>query len=674
MFAPPKAQKPPKLQRKSNKNWLKGVITELDSSRAPIDGLISSANTKLYQDGTVGPRPSLKLFGPQPTGTVLGEVFEMKSQDGLTSTQKMICMQYDGSTANVYVASSTDSSWTKITGKNYDTSAKAHFVQIQNKVLIMNGVDSLSYYDIVDEDLTAFTALSNPSAPTLTTNTGLSGTDFNVYYAITANSTAGETSGSTPLTVDVSTDRDVWDPDTQSIKISWSAVTSAQSYNVYMGTAADGAGTPTLYLIAGGLDSSTLTFTDNGTRAQDPARPLPSFNSTAGPKASRGTVASGRVWLVGDSDNPYYAWRGGDYGYELDFSPSNGGGYTPIGFGTKEVPIAIKPFRNGPAENRVTVLTQGTNGSGRRFLLAPRDITYGNSSFVIWEAQEDSGADGTDSPDALIIYNNSLFYPSRDGFKTTGTKPQIQNVLSTDRISNTIQSDIATLNTSAMKNAVGLAYEGSLYFALPVGEDFNNQIWVVDLDREGAWMKPWSIRADWLWLYNDSNGVTHFCVLQDDAIYEFTHKFFTNDNGDGFVTSGESGQIGFSDDELEWASLSRVVFRLIRPRGGITLSVVGQTEDGPLTFSRYEDFTVESAVAGWGEPSTIGMAGFGGLGWSEVGQPPQEIGSATEDVEVEVDEEVNWWKYAWATTGSGVKYQIGIVTAEYVAIGTKDID
>lgn len=673
MFAPTKAQKPPKLKRTSNKTWLKGVVTELDSSRAPIDGLVSSANTKLYQDGTVGPRPSLRQYGPQPAGTVLGEVFEMKDQDGLTSTQKMICMQYDGSTANVYVAAGSDSSWTKITGKNYDTSAKAHFLQIQNKVLIMNGVDSLSYYDIEDGTLTAYTALSNPSAPTLTTNTGLSGTDFNVYYAITANSTAGETAGSTALTVDVSTDRDVWDQDTQSIKISWSAVASAQSYNVYMGTSADGAGQPTMYLIAGGLDSSTLSFTDNGSRAQDPARPLPQFNSTAGPKASRGTVASGRIFLVGDSDNPYYVWRGGDFGYELDFSPSNGGGYTPISSGTKEVPIAIRPFRNGPAENRVTVLTQGTNGSGKRFLLSPREIAYGNTNIVVWESQEDSGADGTDSPDALLVYNNSLFYPSRDGFKTTGTKPQLQNVLSTDRISNTIQQDISTLNTSAMMGAVGLAYEGALYFALPVGQSYNNQIWVIDLDREGAWMKPWSVRADWMWLYNDENGVTHFCVLSNNKIMEFTDKYFTSDNGEGFLTSGESGQIGFSDDELEWASLSRVVFRLIRPRGPINLSVVVKTEDGPLTFTNFEDYTVESAVTGWGEVKK-GITGFGTLGWSEVWQAPQDVGAASEDVEIEVDEEVNWWKYAWNSNGPGVKYQIGIVTAEYVPIRTKDID
>jgi hypothetical protein len=291
----------------------------------------------------------------------------------------------------------------------------------------MNGTDSLSYLTIGGTTITPFTALSTPSTPTLSANTGLSGTDFNVYYAITANSSVGETDGSDSLTVDVEKDRDLWDSETESIKIAWSSVTDAQSYNVYMGTAADGAGTPTLYLIAGGLDAGTLEFTDNGTRAQDLTRPLPSFNSTAGPKVSRGSVINGRVWLVGDSDNRDYVWRGGDFGFELDFSPSNGGGYSPVSSGAKDLPVQVIPYRSGQGEPRVTVLTQETNGRGKRYTLTPQTITYGSSTFVVWQKDEDSGQDGTDSPNGVILYDNNIYYPSRDGFKSTGTRPQLMH-------------------------------------------------------------------------------------------------------------------------------------------------------------------------------------------------------------------------------------------------------
>ena len=65
---------------------------------------------------------------------------------------------------------------------------------------------------------------------------------------------------------------------------------------------------------------------------------------------------------------------------------------------------------------------------------AVRNFITGSMQEAITALNELIAEAGTDSPDALIVYNNSLFYPSRDGFKTTGTKPQLQNVLSTDRV------------------------------------------------------------------------------------------------------------------------------------------------------------------------------------------------------------------------------------------------
>lgn len=782
MIAPPKPTTPPKVQRSANKDWLKGTVTAFDSERTPTGGLESSSNTTLDQDGTVRPRPSLRLFGPQPIGTVLGEIFEFKVQDGLNSIQRMICLQkvtqnekqtisitgsptggtftltyagqttaaiaYNASAAAVksalealsniavgdvvctggafpgtavvveftgdlantnvamitstssltggstpaigivetlkggyttyaYIAKDTDTVWTKCVGATYDTSAAAHFCQIQEKVLIMNGVDNLSYFDctttLTTPTITVYSELTTPSAPTLDANNGLTGTTFNVYYAVTANSTVGETDGSAVLTQPVSTDRDLWDPDTQSIAIEWTTVANVQSWNVYAGISADGAGTPKLYLIASGLDAGTLSFTDNGTRAQDLTRPLPTNNSTAGPKISRAEVINGRVWGTGDPDNPYYTWRGGDYGFELDFSPSNGGGFSPIGNGTKEVPIAVKPFRDGKGDSRVTVLSKGTNGYGKRYTLAPTSVTYGSTTFVVWEVKEDASQDGTDSPDGVIVDGTSLYYPSRDGFKTTGTKPQLQNILSTDRISNTIQRDISRLNTARMPLCVGLSYEGRLYWSLPVNSSTNNEIWVMDLTRGGAWMKPWSIAADWLWLYNDDSGMTHFCVLMNNSIYEFTDNQFTNDAGVSFITDGNSGVNYFSDDQREWAKLINVIFTVLRPQGVLNFFVTCETDDGVQTFIEGSEYGVETTVVGWGEPSHKGILGWGRHAWSQIGAVPEVVSDSSTDIIVEVDEEVRWWKYGWSSTGAGANYELSNVVPEFVTVGIKDL-
>lgn len=781
MIPPPKATKPPKVQRVPNTDWLKGTVTAYDSSRTPTGGLESSTNTILDQDGTVRPRPSLRRYGPQPVGTILGQIFEFKVQDGLDATQWMITLQkvtqnekqtititgtptggtftltYSGQTTSAiaynasastvqsalealsniavgdvtctggafpgtavvvefkgalantdvsmmtstssltggtapainitetlkggyttyaYIATGEDTDWTQCTGATYSITASARFCQIQDKVLIMNGSDELSYFDVTTIDstpaITVYTELTTPSAPTGTL-TNLTGTNFNVYYAITANSTVGETDGSPALTKAVSTDRDLWDPETQSIELAWSTVTGVQSWNVYMGIAADGAGTPKLYLIASGLDAGTLKFVDNGVRAQDLTRPLPTNNSTAGPKLSRAEIINGRVWGLGDSDNPYYVWRGGDYGFELDFSPANGGGFSPVGNGSKELPVSVKPFRDGKGDPKVTVLSRGTNGYGKRFILSPTSITYGSSTFVIWEVKEDSGQDGTDSPDGVVIDGNSLYYPSRDGFKTTGTKPQLQNVLSTDRISNTIQTDVARLNTSRMHLCVGLSYNDRLYWALPVSSTGNNEIWVLDLSRGGAWMKPWSVAADWIWLYNDNSGVTHFCVLRNNVIYEFSEYQFTNDDGTPFITSGSSGINYFAEDQREWAKLINVVFNIIRPRGELTFTVTCETDDGTATFKGGGSYGVDTSVAGWGEPSAKGMLGWGRHAWSEVESVPTETGAANTDIIVEVDEEVRWWKYGWSSSGVGANYQLSNVVPEFVTVGIKDL-
>lgn len=496
-----------------------------------------------------------------------------------------------------------------------------------------------------------------------------------MYYAVTANSTVGETDGSGILTQQVLTDRDLWDPETQSITIAWSTVTGVQSWNVYMGTAADGAGTPTMYLIAGGLDAGTLTFADNGTRAQDLSRPLPTNNSTAGPKVSRGNIINGRVWLVGDADNRDYVWRGGDYGHELDFSPSNGGGFSTIGKGGKDMPVNVLPYRSGQGEPRITVLSQETNGKGRRYTLAPQTLTYGSSTFVVWQVNEDSGQDGTDSPNGVILYDNSIYYPSRDGFKTTGTKPQLQNVLSTDRITNTIEDAVSTLNTDAMNKCVGMANEGKLYWAVPVNTATNSEIWVLDLDRKGAWMKPWNIAADWMTLYNDNDGVTHHLVLADNKIYELSYRALTADDGTAFSTNGNSGQIRFSEDGREWGRLIRLIFVLLRPQGTINFTVSGKTEDTPLAVVGSESFTPTSSRAGWSEPGSGWSSSANGYlrGWSEINVVPVSYNAATQEIAIEVDEDLQWFGYGWTTTGPGVSYNLSDVVAEYVPVGIKEI-
>jgi hypothetical protein len=371
--------------------------------------------------------------------------------------------------------------------------------------------------------------------------------------------------------------------------------------------------------------------------------------------------------MTGDADNPRYVWFGGYGDQILDFSPFGGGGNIELGRGTKEYPVVVKPFRDGRGTAQITVLCRGTNGMGKRYILSRSEVTVGTFQIDLLEATEDNGQAGTDSPDGVILYDDSLWYPSRDGFKTTGTKPQLQNILSTDRVSNTIQRDISTLNNSAMDKCVGLGFESKLYWLLPVGTDTNSEIWVLDLEQKGAWMKPWNIAADWIWLYNDNDGVTHLCVLVDNEISELTYSQATNDNGVPFATNASSGIINFSEDGQDWAKVIDVTFVLQRPQGTINFSVSGYTEDEPLTTVGSESYNPETSISGWSETDWEDY-----LGWADSATVPTSFGDARATVVLEIDEELKWWKWDFSTQELGVDFKLSDIIMRFVRIGTKD--
>lgn len=834
--------KDPDIKRLSVKDHINGVITNRDVGRTGIRGLVSTNNTILTQDGVVRPRPSTVAYGPQPTGKIIGELFEYKKVTGLTTENWMICMQSfqvsrspsasaspsasrspsasisqssspsasssassspsssaspsssvspsvspsastsispsssrspsssispsaslsvspsispsssaspsrspsasvsvsasvspsasasrsqspsasvspsasispsssasasrspsasvspsassspsasaspsssisaspsappAGAYGQIFIARGEDTSWTAVTGKYFSGTARAHFFQIANKVVIMNGVDNLSYFNIASTAVIPFTTLTNATAPTLGTN-NVGGTGFNITYRITANSTVGQTAASNALTVPVDTDRELWNPPsnggTDNIIINWSAVSGAVSYNVYMGTVAGFE-----FLIARGVNG--VTFTDDGSFAQDTTQLYPTVNTTAGPRASRGTNINGRAFMCGDPDHPYYVWNGGDPGNELDFSPANGGGFSLVGDGSKDIPVNIKSFRDGKGTPQITVLCKGTNGLGKRYILTPDQLTFGSTILTFYDVNEDSNGDGTEAPDGVIAYGTDLHYPSRDGFKTTGTLPQIQNVLSTKRTSNTVQDKLANLNLAAMDGCVGLASEGRLYWALPVNSSSNNEIWVLDIDRKGAWMEPWNIAADWMLLYNDNTGSSHHLILQNNRIYALTYSALSSDNGVAFNTSGKSGQIYFSDDKRMWVQLLAVIFVILSPQGSMNFQVTGKTEDDPLIgLGEPVTYTSTSTTepAGWSEVNTK-YPSWGQNPWSGVNLVPTTVTNPTQEIIYEVDEEIQWADYAWNTSTAGSDYGISDIIFEYVETGIKDL-
>jgi len=665
-----KAPKQAKIQYNSTTGWPLGVNSRLDDDRVPPKAVAIAENVVLKQNGTLAPRKGLKLYGTQPTNPVLGQIFEFVKMSGTTPQTWLIWMENRSGTGTIIVAKDGGAQ-TVVTGKTYNSVANAHFEQIGGVVLITNGVDNLSYMTISTLVITPFVSLSTPSAPTAT-GTGLtagSGTTT-LRYKVTATN-SGETIASTVGTVSFdSPARNLWNGTSQYVTVVWPRVTNATRYNIYLGTQAGfeyyldtvvdpGTGTNVTYIDTGAVDTNIL-------------RVAPVGDSTAGPTTTRATNIKGQVYMVGDTTNPERIWFGGSISETaLDFSSYNGGGWVAPNKGGKDFPVVVRPFRDGKGTPMAACFSQGTNGSGKRYLLQPSTVTVGSTVISYMAVQEDNGQDGTDSPDGVVMTDDGAWYPSRTGFKTTNTKAQIQNILSTSGISDNISDAVMSLSGLNMNLCVGATYDRQIYWALPFNSSTNNQIWNLNLRERGAWMRPWTIAADWLTLYADNTtGKTELLALVANKIYKFDENTATNDDGTAFTTRIGSGAIKFSEDGEQYGSIIDVTFVFLRPQGNINLEVVANTEDGPVVIADTVPTTANNAVSGWG------AYGWSDNGWSNLlyGEP-LAVSANNPRVRhtVEVDEECNYMTWGVQSTDIGVDYELADVIVRYVSIGWVDV-
>jgi hypothetical protein len=657
-----------KIQRISLSNWLKALESTFDDDRKDQNGLKTVSNSVIEQNGTVRPRPSMVPCGTAFPGTVLGTVYSYV--DSLTTglpVNKMICVCLVAGVANAYT-SADGGAWTKITGKNYSTTAKCYFEQIDNTVLVSNGTDNLSYFDILTNVIIPFTALTTPIAPTIAA-TGIGGTNYTYRYRVSAVSN-GETAASIAGTIAVTKVRDQWaGGTTEYVTLTITRVTGATRYNIYVG---DQAGFE-YYLdtVPDPGSGTTFTYKDDSSLALNTNRLAPNGDSTAGPKVTRCTNVTGQIYMVGDSANLYRVWFGGTGDAALDFSAFDGGGWVEIDKGGRNLPVSIRGFRDGHGNPVASCFMKGTSGRGKLEHLTATSTTIGDTIITYMAITEANGQDGTDAPDGVIYARDSLWYPSRDGFKTTGTKAMLQNILSTDNFSDQIIPDVKSLNVKNMASCVGIEFEGRLYWSLPVsGSTTNNQMWVCDLNRNGIWTNPWYVNVDWLWLYDDSSGTTHMLALSGNAMYEFSYGQLTQDGSTAFSVDIASGLIKFSPDGMEWGSVIDVTFVLERPQGTIVMNVVGKTQDAPLTTVGTDSFTPTSSPVGWNEPAHY---------WNKYNFPynavvstPTVFGSAREEVVIEIGEELKWLTWEVSSIVKGTDFQLADVIIRYVDVGVLD--
>lgn len=567
--------------------WNKGYISTIDNSRRDTESFSDLTNMEIVQDYVVRPRPPLVKYGVQPDKPVIG-----RTNIRYNDTRSIIWMMDDAGTGKLY--KQTDGGAFTSIGGTYDSSAWSMGVQAKAKLYMYNGVNNLSYIKLNDNSVNTYTSLATPVISSVV-KSGMAGAAYTHYYRVTANNEVGESIASGVGSVTSGKIRQSWIENTDYTTTTWAAVPGATSYTIYYGDKATD--TFELYTVA---ENATISFIDYGTLAENTFKLAPEGNSTEGAIFTwmYADAKNSQIFGVTKENKLFYSAPGTG-----DFSPYNGGGWVGIDEDGDTKLNYVDGFRNGKGDPVITVSARGAAGKGKLFHVSFETLTVGDQVIVYPNVYEANGQSGTYAPRATLKERDSLYYFTGQDVRSTGTSQNIVNILTTDTISQVIEPDLEKINLARLHKSCGVSYRDRLYFALPVGSDENNEIWYLDLSRKNAWILRWPIPAKDLWLYEDSNGNTHFCALVNNKVLEFTRKGAQTHQDDGV---GWRSNVGFSsltwdEDGLSLGSIRNQYFKLLFPKGTINANATGLTRKGVTTSVGSDSYTVTTTPTAYDE-------------------------------------------------------------------------
>lgn len=567
----------------------KGYISTFPNSRRPTDSLSDMTNMGIELDNTPRPRPPLTRYGTQPANTIIG-----RGNYRYNGVRGMLFMQDVAGVGKVYWQ--TDGGALNLIGGTFTTMTNgaqwAGFCQSSGRAYIYNSKDNLAYIDLNTMTLVTYTALATPVIASVV-KTALAGTTYTQYYRISANNAVGESIASVQGNVTIGKIRDAWILNTDFIDVTWGAVAGALSYTVYTGDNA---------LLLNELTTITgTTFRDTGVIAINPYKLAPEGNSTLGAIFSwmYNDTKNSQVYGVDLANNLFFSAPGTG-----DFSAFNGGGSVGIDINGDTQLNFVDGFRTGKGDPVITVSSRGAAGKGKLNHVTFNTLTIGNQTITYPSVFEANGQAGTYSARGTIKAHDNLWYMTGTDFKTTGTSQNIVNILTTNNVGQAIVPDTATLNLAYLYKSVGLEYRDILYWALPVGgATENSEIWYLDLSRNNLWVLRWPIPAKDMWLYEDNAGTTHFCVLVNNVILEFTRAgtITTQDDGVPFRTRLAFSSLVWDPDGVTLANIRNMYIKLLNPKGSIVANVYGLSRKGLSSAIGTKSYTVDTTFTSIGQ-------------------------------------------------------------------------
>lgn len=574
--------------------WRPGVISLVSEARMPLGGVLQAKNMMQTEDGVWATRWGSKNYGTSfpNSGTAADitafEDYTIYNSDGSHTSGVVIMCK-----GQLY-KSADGGSWTLLDAHAFNTSVWTNILQYENKLLLANGVDNFTYYDLNTSSLHTFTALAAPGTVTATPSSGLtSGATTPIYYAVTAVSDVGETLPSATVTASVNLARDNWynpssttvSSSSPNVALSFAAVTNAVAYNVYASVGAVG----NLYYLDTVYPPSsgtTVTYTDYGINAINTFSEVPTSDTTTAPKFSWIALSDNRLWACGDPNHPnriYWAATGDKYA--TTFSPALGGGWVDIMPGGPQRPAWVGQFRDGKGDPMTTILQTAPSGYGSTWHVAIQSQTIGTTNISVPTLMQSMGTFGTQAPRAVIETNQNVYFYSGGpgGIYSTGSIATLFNVLATNEISIMVRPDIKTIDMAQAVNMDAIEFDRKLFFSVPYGSVSNNRIMVYDTEKQNWNPYAFDFGVKRFVRYTDSSGNLHLLAIPmtGNSMLEISDQYL-DDNNVPFNAHLQTGMVFCSPDHVQYAHVNYVYYEFGTPQGTITVNYDAAVKGQPL--------------------------------------------------------------------------------------------
>lgn len=577
---------PPKTQTLTLANFKKGVITLIDKSRLPKDALEEADNIFLYEDGQPGPRPGVAWYGAAAPNGLAWDAMDYFDFAGAIHLVGV-------AGGNVYRSTDNAATWSLCTGATLTVGLTTYTNQYNSFLYLTNGTDVITLYD-GSTVLTQYISLATPAAPTLTTKTGLAGTNITYYYKIAAVNTVGFSAASPSYAQTVDRTRDGWDA-SNNVLLAMPAFAATQTrFDIYISE------DDLNYYYLDSVTTPTTAWRDDGSAIIIPSTLAPTANTTQGPLVQELTNVGSRMYGIRDSANRYRIWFSSGTPPFGAFSNAYDGGYLDWQPGGKFIPMKIADYRDGKGTPLATIFCKSADGQGCVIQMSLDTLTVGDVSITVPSAYKLPGSRGTPAPGSVCNVLNDFMFYNGQAFYNLGSRAQFLNLLSTDESSANIRPSVKQISTAGESMIASVYFDAKVYFSVPVGASTNNTTMVYDTERK-AWLPTaFTIGFTKFLRYTDTAGAPRLLALKsgDSQLSEISSNI-QGDYGVAFNTSLATGLYPVTKDRFEFQFVEEGEVEFSNPQGTINLELVGIERTRGFSSTNNETITTESTGTGW---------------------------------------------------------------------------